>query len=244
MSSKTEEILTMTKKLSKTDRANEKKGLVIVVSGPSGTGKGTLISGLMELDPAVTYSVSATTRERRYGETEGVSYYFKSRAEFEEMIANGEILEWDEFCGNLYGTPKSALQAKIDAGIDVILDITVKGARSIKAAFPEDSVTVFVLPPSIADLEKRIRGRKRESEEQLRDRIANAEHEIACIKEFEYVVVSDSITEAPVRLKTIIDAERQKVRRNPGLLKKFSGDGVGDNGTCSGTDNGGDEARN
>ncbi len=211
----------MTKMSRNKETETAKRGLIIVISGPSGTGKGTIISGLRELDPAIGYSVSATTRERRYGETEAVSYYFKTREEFEAMIANGEVLEWDEFCGNLYGTLKSELQTKIEAGIDVILDITVKGAESIKAAFPEDSITVFILPPSIAELEKRIRGRKRESEEQLRDRIANAEHEIARMNDFEYVVVSDSVTEAPKRLKIIIDAERQKVRRNPGLLHKF-----------------------
>ena len=129
------------------------------------------------------------------------------------------MLEWDEFCGNKYGTLRSELETKIEKGLDVILDLTVKGAMAIKAAFPEDSVTVFLLPPSIEELENRIRGRKRETEEQLRDRLAEAEKEIACFGDFDYVVVSDSITEAPKRLKTIIDAERQKVRRNPEILE-------------------------
>lgn len=200
---------------------SSERGLITVISGPSGTGKGTLISGLMGIDRDMHYSVSATTREMRRGETEGVSYYFKTRREFEKLIENGEVLEWDEFCGNLYGTLKSELRSRVDKGSDVILDITVKGALAIKEAFPEDSITVFLLPPSLKDLEDRIRGRKRETEEQLRDRLAEAEKEIACVKEFDYVLISDSITEAPKRLKGIIDAERQRVRRNPDILKRM-----------------------
>ena len=200
---------------------SSERGLITVISGPSGTGKGTLISGLMGIDSDMHYSVSATTREIRRGETEGVSYYFKTRREFEKLIKNGEVLEWDEFCGNLYGTLKSELQSRVDNGSDVILDITVKGALAIKEAFPDDSITVFLLPPSIKDLEDRIRGRKRETEEQLRDRLAEAEKEIAWVKKFDYVLISDSITEAPKRLKGIIDAERQRVRRNPDILKRM-----------------------
>lgn len=197
------------------------RGLIVVISGPSGTGKGTLIDGLMKIDSNIRYSVSATTREMRRGEAEGVSYYFKTRKQFEKLVASGEILEWDEFCGNCYGTLRSELLRNVEEGNDVILDITVKGAESIRNAFPDDSITVFILPPSLEELESRIRGRKRESEEQLRDRLANAEKEIAHINEFDYVVVSDSITEGPVRLKTIIDGERQKVKRNPGILDRF-----------------------
>ncbi len=206
---------------------SSERGLITVISGPSGTGKGTLISGLMGIDRDMHYSVSATTREMRRGETEGVSYYFKTRKEFEKLIENGEVLEWDEFCGNLYGTLKSELRNRVDKGSDVILDITVKGALAIKEAFPEDSITVFLLPPSLKDLEDRIRGRKRETEEQLRDRLAEAEKEIACVKEFDYVLISDSITEAPKRLKGIIDAERQRVRRNPDILKRMGLEGPG-----------------
>ena len=200
---------------------SSERGLITVISGPSGTGKGTLISGLMQIDSDMHYSVSATTREIRRGETEGVSYYFKTRREFEKLIRDGEVLEWDEFCGNLYGTLKSELQSRVDNGSDVILDITVKGALAIKEAFPEDSITVFLLPPSIKELEERIRGRKRETEEQLRDRLAQAEKEIAWVKEFDYVLISDSITEAPKRLKGIIDAERKRVRRNPDILERL-----------------------
>ncbi len=200
---------------------SSERGLITVISGPSGTGKGTLISGLMGIDRDMHYSVSATTREMRRGEKEGVSYYFKTRREFEKLIENGEVLEWDEFCGNLYGTLKSELRSRVDNGSDVILDITVKGALAIKEAFPEDSITVFLLPPSLKELEYRIRGRKRETEDQLRDRLAEAEKEIACVKEFDYVLISDSITEAPKRLKGIIDAERQRVRRNPDILKRM-----------------------
>lgn len=195
------------------------RGLITVISGPSGTGKGTLIAGLMAIDPRMHYAVSATTREMRLGEAEGVSYHFKSRAEFEALIRDGEVLEWDEFCGNLYGTLRSELQSRIDAGNDVILDLTVKGAEAIKRAFPDDAISVFILPPSIPELERRIRGRRRESEEQLRERVAQAEREIPFVKDFDYVIISDSLTEGPKRLKTIIDAERQKVRRNANILE-------------------------
>ncbi len=207
------------------------KGLITVISGPSGTGKGTLIASLMTMDPRMHYAVSATTREMRHGEAEGVSYYFKTRAEFEKMIRDGEVLEWDEFCGNLYGTLRSELQSRIDAGNDVILDLTVKGAEAIKRAFPDDAISVFILPPSIPELERRIRGRRRESEEQLRERVAQAEREIQFVSEFDYVLISDSLTEGPKRLKTIIDAERQKVCRNAGVL-----DIMGFAGLTTGTD--------
>ena len=198
-----------------------KRGLITVISGPSGTGKGTLIAGLMEIDRDIHYSISATTREMRLGEAEGISYYFKTPEEFDALIQAGDVLEWDEFCGNRYGTLRSELESRVEAGTDVVLDITVKGAWAIKKAFPEDSITVFLLPPSIEALEDRIRGRKRENEAQLRDRLAQAEKEIECVDSFDYVLVSDSITEAPKRLKMIIDAERQKVRRNPDIIDRL-----------------------
>ncbi len=197
------------------------RGLITVISGPSGTGKGTLIAGLMDIDKDIHYAISATTREMRSGEAEGISYYFKSREEFDDLISRGEVLEWDEFCGNRYGTLRSELKSRIEAKQDVILDLTVKGAMAIKKAFPDDSVSVFVLPPSIAELERRIRGRKRETEKQLSARIAEAEKEILSVGRFDYVIVSDSITEAPVRLKWIIDAERQKMIRNEDILQRM-----------------------
>ena len=197
------------------------RGLITVISGPSGTGKGTLIAGLMDIDKDIHYAISATTREMRSGEAEGISYYFKSREEFDDLISRGEVLEWDEFCGNRYGTFRSELKSRIEAKQDVILDLTVKGAMAIKKAFPDDSVSVFVLPPSIAELERRIRGRKRETEKQLSARIAEAEKEILSVGRFDYVIVSDSITEAPVRLKWIIDAERQKMIRNEDILQRM-----------------------
>ncbi len=200
---------------------NLKRGLITVISGPSGTGKGTLIAGLMKIDRNMHYAISATTREMRSGEAEGISYYFKSRDQFDSLIEQGEVLEWDEFCGYRYGTLRSELETKVESGLDVVLDLTVKGAMAIKKAFPEDSISVFLLPPSIEALEERIRGRKRETEEQLKDRLAQAEKEIECVTAFDYVLVSDSITQAPKRLKMIIDAERQKVRRNPDILERL-----------------------
>ena len=170
-----------------------KRGLITVISGPSGTGKGTLISGLMAIDSDMHYAVSATTREKRYGETEGISYHFKTSEEFEELIGNGEVLEWDEFCGNKYGTLRSELETKIEKGLDVILDLTVKGAMAIKAAFPEDSVTVFLLPPSIEELNRRITLRGDNTPEDAENRINIALNEIKDSQFYDYIIVNNDI---------------------------------------------------
>ena len=201
---------------------NGSRGLITVISGPSGSGKGTLIAGAMKRDGRLCYSVSATTREMRPGETEAVSYYFKTEEEFSRLIEQGEILEWDEFCGNRYGTLRQELSSRVEAGCDVILDLTVAGALAIKQAFPEDACTVFILPPSVEELENRIRGRRREGEEQLRMRVARAEAEMACVDRFDYVLVNDDLNEATDGLCAIIDAERRKFIRNKDILIRMN----------------------
>lgn len=199
-----------------------RRGIIAVISGPSGSGKGTLINRIVKQDSNVCYAVSATTREMRYGEAEGVTYYYKSDAEFDALIAKEEILEWDSFCGYKYGTLRSELESKISKGQDVILDLTVPGARAIKNAFPEDSVTAFILPPSIEELERRIRGRQRETEEQLKMRVAEAAKEIELYREFDYTVINDDLDEGVDSLWAIIKAERLTYKRNCDVLNRLN----------------------
>lgn len=198
-----------------------RRGIIAVISGPSGSGKGTLINRIVRQDGNVCYAVSATTREMRYGEAEGVTYYYKSDAEFDQLVADAEILEWDSFCGYKYGTLRSELESKISKGQDVILDLTVPGARAIKQAFPEDCVTAFILPPSMAELEKRIRGRQRETEEQLKLRVCEAQREIELFREFDYVVINDDLDTGVDHLWAILKAERLTYKRNRDVLNRL-----------------------
>jgi guanylate kinase len=196
------------------------KGMLIVVSAPSGTGKGAIIERLLADDPNIKHSVSATTREPRNGETDGVSYFFKVKEEFEKMIEDEELLEWDEYCGNYYGTPRQYINETTIQGIDVILDITVAGAISIKRNY-SDAVMIFVLPPSIAELEKRITNRGSEDEKSLKQRLAYAYSEFKHVSEYEYVVVNDNLETAVGEVKTIIHAERMKYSRNPSIMDEL-----------------------
>ncbi len=196
------------------------KGMLIVVSAPSGTGKGAIIERLMADDQNIKHSVSATTRNPRDGEIEGVSYFFKIKEDFLEMISKKELLEWDEYCGNYYGTPRQYINETTDMGIDVILDITVAGAISIKRNY-SDAVMIFVLPPSISELEKRITNRGSENEESLKQRLAYAYSEFQHVGEYEYIVVNDDLEKAVEDVKTIISAERMKYERNPSIMDEL-----------------------
>ena len=196
------------------------KGMLIVVSAPSGTGKGAIIDRLMSDDSNIRHSVSATTREPRNGEVDGKSYYFINRKEFERMINDSELLEWDEYCGNYYGTPRKYIEEATENGTDVILDITVAGAISIRKNY-SDAVMIFVLPPSIAELENRIKNRGSESQESLRKRLDYAYSEFRHVGDYEYVVVNDDLETAVGEVKTIIKAERMKYRRNPSILDEL-----------------------
>ncbi|MBR5280667.1 MAG: guanylate kinase [Clostridia bacterium] len=198
------------------------RGMIVVISGPSGSGKGTLINHVMKQDSNVCYAVSATTREMRYGEAEGVNYYYKSDAVFDQLVAENEILEWDSFCGYKYGTLRSELESKISKGQDVILDLTVPGARAIKKAFPEDCITAFILPPSIEELENRIRGRQRENEDQLKLRIEAAKQEVEFFREFDYTVINDDLDTGVDHLWAVIKAERLSYKRNSDVLNRLN----------------------
>ena len=185
-----------------------KKGLRIVLSGPSGVGKGTMYSRLLKLLPDLTVSVSVTTRPPRDGEIDGVHYYFVSREKFLEMRDSGMLLESAETVGNFYGTPKAPVLEKLDAGRDVLLEIDVKGARQIKQAYP-DCVTVFVLPPSEEELRRRLIGRGTESEEQVGARLALAKSEIEQSGLFDYRVVNEDIDVAVGEVIKIIENSKR-----------------------------------
>ncbi len=187
------------------------KGLLIVLSGPSGVGKGTIYSRLLKTLPNLTVSVSVTTRKPREGEINGVHYYFTTKPEFTEMRDRGELLEYAETVGNFYGTPKTPVLKKLDDGVDVILEIDVKGAKQIKRVYP-DCITIFILPPSEEELKKRLVGRGTETAEQVRARLALAKEEIAQSGYFDYNVINNDIDVATDDIIKII--KKQKESKN------------------------------
>ncbi|MBR5507854.1 MAG: guanylate kinase [Clostridia bacterium] len=191
------------------------KGTLIVFSGPSGSGKGTILSNFYSsfADDRIKYSVSATTRNPREGEKDGVNYFFKTKEEFEKMIDDGEFLEWARFCDNYYGTPKKAVNDLIDSGFDVILEIETIGAMNVKRNFPE-AVMVFVLPPSVEELKKRLSGRGTETEDVIEKRIATALGELPLAEKYDYVIVNDEVEKATEMFWTIVRAERMKSNKN------------------------------
>ena len=178
-------------------------GKLIVVTGPSGVGKGTLVSLLLQRHPQLQISTSATTREPRPGETDGVEYYFLSKKDFETAILNHELLEWAEYAGNYYGTPKAQVVEQISSGNYILLEIELEGARAIANIFPE-ATRIFILPPSIEALEKRIRARGTNSEESIAKRLSIAEGEIAASDEFDLKIINDELEKAIVKLESAI----------------------------------------
>ncbi|GAB1538890.1 guanylate kinase [Scytonema sp. NUACC21] len=170
-------------------------GRLIILTGPSGVGKGTLMRTLMERHSDLHYSVSVTTRSPRPGEINGKHYYFISRSEFEKLVAAGELLEWAEYAGNYYGTPRESVMNQVRSGKRVVLEIELEGARQIRAAF-KDARSIFILPPSIEELEKRIRGRGQDSEEAIARRLRHAKEEIGAADEFDIQIVNDDLESA------------------------------------------------
>lgn len=198
-------------------KANEAKGVLIVLSGPSGVGKGTVCKALLARNPQVKLSVSATTRAPRPGEVEGVSYFFKTREEFERMIAAGEFLEYmDVFGMNYYGTPRSYVEQQLAEGNDIVLEIDVKGAMNVKRLCPE-AVLVFIAPPSMETLKKRLVGRGTETAEAVERRTKEAFAEMRLMPEYDYAVVNDTLEDAVCSVETILKAERLRVCRRPDL---------------------------
>ena len=194
------------------------KGKLLVLSGPSGAGKSTVVSKLMERRGDVCFSVSATTRAPRPGEQDGVNYFFVTRERFEEMVRTGELLEHAEYVGNCYGTPRAYVEQRLEAGYNVILDIEVQGARQVMEAAPE-AVLVFLIPPTLAELERRLRARGTESYEVIRGRLERAKEE--CRSDFyRYIVINDDADTAAKELDAIITAEQCSYNDRKTILKE------------------------
>lgn len=190
----------------------KKKGLLIVISGPSGAGKGTICKKLVEKHEKINLSVSATTRKPREGEIEGVSYYYKSKSEFENMIDNDEFLEFAKIYENYYGTPKKTFFDEISKGNDVILEIEMQGVMQVKKSYPE-AVFVFILPPSLSELKSRIVGRGTETNAQIEMRFNSAYNEIKLVGEYDYFVFNNVVEKSVEDIEKIIMSEKMKVIR-------------------------------
>ena len=191
----------------------KKQGLLIVLSGPSGVGKGTVCSYLKTEYPDIYYSVSATTRQARNGEKEGVNYFFLSEAEFIARRDRGDFLEWAQVYGHYYGTPRSVVEDQLALGKDVILEIDIQGAKKVKRCFPQ-GVFIFLMPPSQEELEKRIVGRATDSAETIRRRLDCVESELLEIKTYDYAVTNDQVLNAVDKITAIMTAEKCRVSRN------------------------------
>jgi len=194
-----------------------RRGLLLVLSSPSGAGKTTLARGLLAAEPGLRMSVSVTTRPPRRGEVDGVDYRFVDAAEFERLKAAGELLEWAQVHGNLYATPKAPVMAALEAGEDVLFDIDWQGARQVEARLPDDVVSVFILPPDGRTLERRLRTRNLDSEAVVAARLSGAASEIAHWGEYDYVLINEEVDRSLAALRAILAAERLRRERQTGL---------------------------
>lgn len=195
-----------------------RRGLLLILSSPSGAGKSTLARKLMAWDPTMRFSVSATTRAPRPGEEDGREYYFRSRPEFEAMVAAGQMLEHAEVFGNLYGSPRGPVEAAMAEGRDTLFDIDWQGGQQIRnSALGRDVVSVFILPPSIVELERRLQGRAQDSDAVIAGRMAKSEAEISHWAEYDYVLVNSDLESTFKDLLTILEAERMRRDRQPWL---------------------------
>ena len=201
-----------------------RRGLLLILSSPSGAGKSTLARRLMQWDATMRFSVSATTRAPRPGEVDGEHYFFRSRADFESMVAAGEMLEHAEVFGNFYGSPKGPVEQAMREGRDTLFDVDWQGGQQIRnSALGRDVVSVFVLPPSIAELDRRLRSRGQDSDEVIAGRMAKSQAEISHWAEYDYVIVNTDIDKAFQELITILEAERMRRDRQPGLAEFVRG---------------------
>jgi guanylate kinase len=195
----------------------ERRGLMFVLSSPSGAGKTTLSRLLIDRVPGLKMSVSATTRAMRPGEVEGRDYHFIDQARFEAMAANGELLEWATVFDNRYGTPRAPVEAALSAGQDVLFDIDWQGTQQLREKARDDVVSVFILPPSVADLEKRLHSRAQDSDAVIRGRMSRASHEMSHWAEYDYIIINRDVDEAFAEVQSILKAERLKRERRTGL---------------------------
>ncbi len=194
-----------------------RRGLLLILSSPSGAGKSTLAKRLMAWDPTIGFSVSATTRAPRPGEVDGRDYYFRSREEFEALVASGGMLEHAEVFGNFYGSPRGPVEAAMRSGRDTVFDIDWQGGQQIKQAMRDDVVSVFILPPSIAELERRLRQRAQDSDATIAGRMAKSRDEISHWAEYDYVLINRDLDVAEAELRAIVQAERLRRERQPDL---------------------------
>lgn len=201
------------------------KGILLVISGPAGTGKGTVVSNILARSDDFALSVSATTRAPRYNEVDGVQYHFLTRAQFEQKIEDGQMLEYAEYVGNYYGTPRERVTEMLETGTNVILEIEVVGAMKIKKLIP-DAVTVLLLPPDFKTLEERLRGRKTNTEEDILNRLQQAKLEIGNFANYDYIVINEdgASDEAAMRIISIVEAERHRTSRNLHIPADFLAD--------------------
>lgn len=198
-------------------QAIARRGLMLVLSSPSGAGKTTLSRKLLEADPGVELSVSVTTRKQRPGEIDGRDYHFIDAARFDAMVKGGELLEWAQVFGHRYGTPRAPVEAALTRGHDVLFDVDWQGTEQLREKAGRDLVSVFVLPPSMSDLEQRLRRRAQDSDEVIRARMATATDEMSHWKDYDYVVINTDIDRAFKEVQTILAAERLKRERQTGL---------------------------
>ncbi|MEM1484966.1 guanylate kinase [Oscillospiraceae bacterium PP1C4] len=196
-------------------------GTLIVYSGPSGVGKGTILAPYLKSHPSAVLSVSATTRKPRPGETDGVEYSFITREQFERMIADDGLLEYAKYSGNYYGTPRAAVEKQIAKGLDVVLEIEVQGAMQIKRSFP-DAVFIFVLPPSYEALEYRLTGRGTEPAEVVQTRLKAAQEELCHAKDYDFILINDNADAAREKLAAIITAAKCQTKYMKNMIEKVS----------------------
>ena len=198
--------------------ARSRRGLLIVLSSPSGAGKSTISRLLLEADGQVTMSISATTRPKRPGETHGIDYYFVDDAEFDRMVSAGEFVEWAHVFGYRYGTPKAPVKQALRQGVDILFDIDWQGARQLEPDFGEHLVTIFLLPPTMAELEQRLQRRGTDSEDVIAGRMRRAADEIDHWAEYEYVLVNRDMAACLAQVQAIVTAERSKRVRQTDLV--------------------------
>ncbi|MDW9725231.1 guanylate kinase [Sinorhizobium meliloti] len=200
-----------------------RRGLMLVISSPSGAGKSTIARNLLEADPDLSISVSVTTRSRRPSEIEGRHYFFKSIREFEALRETESLLEWAEVHGNYYGTPRDAVEKAMGEGRDMLFDIDWQGAQQLQEKMAGDVVSIFILPPSMAELQSRLHRRAEDSEEVIATRLANSRAEIEHWREYDYIVVNDDLDRAFSSVRAIVEAERLRRDRRPGLFEFVNG---------------------
>lgn len=197
--------------------AIKRRGVCLVISAPSGAGKSTIANALRASESRLMHSVSVTTRLPRPGEKEGVHYHFRDREAFDKMIAQGDLLEWAEVFGHGYGTPRLPVEKALADGYDMVFDIDWQGHRLMRAALPEDVVSIFILPPSIEELERRLRGRQSDSDETIENRMRAAQNELSHWAEFDHNIVNDDLDHAIRQTKAVLRAARLRTPRQIGL---------------------------